>query len=42
MIEGTVTKLTDEEGIITGVVYKDKQTEEIKVRWRHYMTCMQR
>lgn len=32
IVEGTVTNLLEEEGCVTGIQYKDKETEEIKVR----------
>ena len=32
-IEGTVSKLIEEKGVVTGVTYKTKDSDEIQVSW---------
>lgn len=38
-IEGTVTSLQEEDGCVTGLQYKDKETGDVKVRRGNCCAC---
>lgn len=39
IIEGTVTSLQEEDGCVTGVQYKDKESGDVKVRAEAALSC---